>query len=312
MSFSVLIDDKEIFPVIHLEDQKTKTKAVVYSYGALLNAFIVHGKHNMIDAFDSCAHAKENITNGFKSCKLSPFVCRIPEGKYLFNQQAYKTAKFFLGEEAIHGLIYDAPFEIVDSGADDEQAFVSLRYEYAKKDEGFPFPYLCTVTYKLEKANKISTITEIKNDSDQEMPLSDGWHPYFTLGSAVNDLQFKINASQMLEFDDHLVPTGKILPFNKFQDLEKFGETFLDNCFVVNNHHEPACILKSDRGLQLTMWPDKSYPYLQIYTPDHRRSIAIENLSSAPNAFNNGMGLIILKPGESREFTTVYQAEALG
>jgi aldose 1-epimerase len=46
---------------------------------------------------------------------------------------------------------------------------------------------------------------------------------------------------------------------------------------------------------------------LQIYTPEDRKSIAIENLSSAPDAFNNGMGLLVLEPGETKMFTTTYQ-----
>jgi aldose 1-epimerase len=59
--------------------------------------------------------------------------------------------------------------------------------------------------------------------------------------------------------------------------------------------------------IQLEIIPARSYPYLQIYTPPHRKSIAIENLSSAPDAFNNGMGLVTLAPGESADFTTTYK-----
>jgi len=59
--------------------------------------------------------------------------------------------------------------------------------------------------------------------------------------------------------------------------------------------------------LQLNIIPASSYPYLQIYTPPHRDSIAIENLSSAPDAFNNRIGLIIAKPNEKYVFTTTYQ-----
>ena len=63
--------------------------------------------------------------------------------------------------------------------------------------------------------------------------------------------------------------------------------------------------------LQLEISPDKSYPYLQIYTPPQRESIAFENLSAAPDAFNNGMGLITLKKDQSASFTTTYQLRSL-
>jgi len=308
--FSVHINEDDIFPVVHLKQESEKTEVIIYSLGALLNTFIVQGKPNLVDGFDSCKNAKENITNGFKSCKLSPFVCRITEGKYVFNQHEYKTGKFFLDEEAIHGLLYDAPFVITDSGADNASASVTLQYTYTKKNEGFPFEYTCAVTYRLEKQNKLSIITLITNNSEDEMPLCDGWHPYFTLGETINNLSFELNADTMLEFNEHLVPTGKIVPFNKFQIREQFGNTFLDNCFLLSNYEKPACVLEdAANGLRLSIWPDQSYPYLQIYTPDHRKSIAVENLSAAPDAFNNGRGIKILKPAESYQFKTTFHAE---
>ena len=48
---------------------------------------------------------------------------------------------------------------------------------------------------------------------------------------------------------------------------------------------------------------------MQFYTPDDRKKIAIENLSSAPDAFNNKMGLQILEPQETINFITSYTAE---
>jgi aldose 1-epimerase len=56
----------------------------------------------------------------------------------------------------------------------------------------------------------------------------------------------------------------------------------------------------------LEISPEGSYPFLQIYTPPHRQSIAIENLSAAPDAFNNKMGLIVLTAGEEKTFRTLY------
>src|SRR5436190_21486990 len=93
----------------------------------------------------------------------------------------------------------------------------------------------------------------------------------------------------MIEFDDNLLPTGNYLPYNTFNSMKQFGDTFLDNCFELNETGTIACTLKNEKnGLQLNIIPASSYPYLQIYTPPHRDSIAIENLSSAPDAFNNG------------------------
>jgi aldose 1-epimerase len=72
------------------------------------------------------------------------------------------------------------------------------------------------------------------------------------------------------------------------------------------------CVLRNPaKNIEIEIHPEKSYPYLQIYIPPHRKNIAIENLSGAPDAFNNGMGVITLEPGESAIFKTSYKITIL-
>jgi aldose 1-epimerase len=57
-------------------------------------------------------------------------------------------------------------------------------------------------------------------------------------------------------------------------------------------------------GNGATLWVNESYGYLMIFTGDgladvDRRSIAVEPMTCAPNAFRSGDGLIRLEPGES-------------
>ena len=82
-----------------------------------------------MDGFDSPADAQQNITKGFKSTKLSPFVCRLAKGEYKFNGSSYKIDKFYMGDSAIHGLLFDQEFTISDTGADNESAFVVFHYQ---------------------------------------------------------------------------------------------------------------------------------------------------------------------------------------
>ena len=311
MGFTISVQETSLFPVIYLTDELLQTSAEIYAAGALLNGFSVQqngGPFNVVDAFSSPEDAAANITNGFKSAKLSPFVCRLKQGKYLFEEKEYKIHKFYLQTEAIHGLIYNAPFTITASGASDNHAFVTLGYEYTNTEEGFPFTYQTEVTYRLEQDNRLVISTLVKNTGNGNLPISDGWHPYFNLGESVNDLLVQLNSHSIVAFDEHLLPNGLYSEYANFIKPALLKDTFLDNCFVLKDTANAACILQNpSTGLQLTISASESYPYLQVYTPPHRKSIAVENLSSAPDSFNNGIGLIILHPGETRQFTASYQ-----
>ncbi len=312
MSFHVSEQGEAGHKTILLEDTITGTKAQVYAFGALLNTFSVkqnEKERNLIEGFQNVEDAFKNITPAFQSAKLSPFVCRLREGQYTFANVKHKIEKYYYNREALHGLIYDAVFSVVETGATEDSAFVVLAYDYDKNDAGFPFFYRLQVTYHLQKGNDLSITTKVTNLSAASIPMSDGWHPYFIFGKKVNDLELYVRTNEMVEFDDKLLPSGRFLPFQEFSHLQKIGDARLDNSFVLSatNASEPACMLRdSETGLQLSIYPDAGYPYLQIFTPDHRNSVAIENLSSLPDAFNNSFGLLILEPASSVSFTTRY------
>jgi aldose 1-epimerase len=68
----------------------------------------------------------------------------------------------------------------------------------------------------------------------------------------------------------------------------------------------PTCTLENEK-YTLIVQSNKEYPYLQLYTAPNRKSIAIENLTAAPNCFNNKMGLHIMQPQEVWTLETSYQ-----
>jgi aldose 1-epimerase len=314
MSFEVFIDHRQNSPVITLKDHQNKTTAEIYAFGGILNAFnlnIDEKNQNLVAGFNSVSDANENITNGFKSAKLSPFVCRMELGKYNWEEEPFQIEKWFLGKHAIHGILYDALYQIQSTKADENSACVELYYSYPGNEKGYPFPYLIQLLWKLEKGNKLSVTTTITNASALAIPISDGWHPYFTLGNSVDDYHLQIDTSEQVSFDAELIPTGELIKDERFSKGQLLNGIFLDNCFLLDkNIAHPKCVL-SNKKLQLIIEPTINYPYMQFYTPDDREKIAIENLSSAPDAFNNKMGLHILEPHDTINFSTSYTAVIL-
>lgn len=286
-------------------------------YGAILNNWQVqlhHKQWDVVDGYESFEDFEKNCeSKGFRSCKLSPFVCRMKHSSYEFEGNRFTTNKFDLLGHGIHGLIYNDAFEFVNTSANDNEASVTLLHNYIGKDAGYPFHFTVEVVYTLTNNNTLTLETTVVNKSASAIPLSDGWHPYFSLGRKIDELQFYMAANTIVEFDEELLPTGNLKPFDKFQQPDLLGATFLDNCFVLNNLTDlNACrLLNNEDNIQLTISANENYPYLQVYTPPHRNSIAVENLSSVPDSFNNGIGLSILAGGEQKRFTCSYRVSEI-
>jgi aldose 1-epimerase len=313
MRFSVSINHQQAHPIIHLKDKQSGCQAEIYAFGGLINALRLplKGKmHNCIDGFISVADARKNISKGFKSAKLSPFVCRMKKGTYAFKKQQFTVHKHYLGEHAIHGLIYDAQYQIKSFETSETNAMVQLVYSYESSDHGYPFAFDIELIWKLHVGNKVSVTTKIIHQNRSIIPYADGWHPYFTLGGKVDNCVLQFNSNTQLIFDNALLPTGKRKKDNRFIKGSSLKEIFLDNSFEFSDKETHQCVLQN-KQLKLTVEAEKSYPILQIYTPPSRKSIAIENLTGAPDNFNNTIGLLLLEPNKLYSFTTAYTIEAL-
>ena len=308
MGFTASINNENVFPVITLTDTLSGSNAQIFSLGALLNQFNINTEKstlNVVDGFVSPQDAIENITNGFKSAFLSPFTCRMNEGKYAFDGTAYQVEKFFLPPHAIHGIVFDAIFTIEETQSTDTFSSVTLAYTYNKQDAGYPFSYSVKHIWKLEANNKLTVDSTVQHQNSHPIPYAQGWHPYFTLGTNVDESVLQFSTNKQVVFDETLLPTGQIIEDNRFVEGSLLKDIFLDNCFHLAGDANQTCVLKNDT-IQITISPSSAYPYLQVYTPPHRNSIAIENLSGAPDCFNNGLGLQLLQPNEPTSFSTTY------
>lgn len=315
MAFEIHVSGIDKEQAIVLQDTTSGAYAEIYCVGALLNNFSLplNGTaFNVVDAFTSPAEAAADITNGFKSAKLNPFTCRMHKGEYSYAQQSYKIEKFYLPPHAIHGIIYDAVYEVKATSVTEEAASVTLFYHYPGSDAGYPFTYDVTVVWTLQKGNRLSVTTTVQHNNPSAIPLADGWHPYFKLDVPVDECSLQFTSNTQLEFDETLIPTGKELADSRFAHAPaSLNGVFLDNCFAIDKSAAvPSCVYSS-KQLKLTITPDASYPYLQIYTPPHRQSIAIENLSAPPDAFNNKIALLNAEKDTSYQFTTTYTIETV-
>lgn len=290
--------------------QSSEASVEIFPFGALLNRYEIRlsdgSRHNAVAAYADPAAARAQITDAFRSAKLSPFPCRLNQGRYTFAGETRQTGRHLANGHALHGLLYDAPFQNVHTGCDHQAAWVRLEYLFSGST-GYPFPFHMAVHYRLA-AQGLSLTTTVRNLGDKTLPLADGWHPYFHLGGGIDGHRLAINAAERLEFDAELLPSGRRLPDSRFQAAASLNGVELDNSFVLLDPaaQTPACTLTSGR-LALDVYAEQNYPLLQVYIPPERDSIALENLSGAPDCFNNGIGLIELPPAESVSFRCRYR-----
>jgi aldose 1-epimerase len=315
MSFTITRERDEDLDLLQITDCTTGVQVrILPEAGALLHEFSIplgNRRIQVIDNYNNLTDLKKNLTRSFKSAKLSPFVCRISEGKYKFEGSSFEFPDKFSDGSSIHGILSDKPFSVLEKKIQEDQAFILLEYHYKKENPAYPFEYLTKVKYTLKKSGRLILETTVKNLSGGRIPMADGWHPYFSLEGRVNDWLLFFHSRKNIAFNEKLIPVGHIIETEKFFSPRLIGEESFDHCFLLEqNSKSPAATLENpSNGLRLSIYPDVHYPYLQIYTPDDRRTIAIENLSSAPDSFNNGLGLIILDPGASQSFSVLYQLE---
>jgi len=314
MSFLIRHTQEHGLDLVNIEDKSNGTCiSLLPGFGAALHSFTIRTSEgstaDIIDGYPDLAELKANLSRTFKGPKLSPFACRIRDGKYSFEDKEYHFRRLFSDGAAIHGLLYDKPFSILEETTGDSTGAVVLEYSYKKDDPGYPFDYDCQVRYILHADSLLEVVTSVTNLDETVIPIADGWHPYFQLGGRIDDWRLQFHSEAIVEFNDQLVPTGSFLQYNAFETPHPIGDTFFDNCFSLKpDLVSAACeIQHPTNGLTLSFFPDAGYPYLQIFTPPGRTSIAIENLSAAPDCFNNKMGLILLPPGHSQIFTVRYK-----
>lgn len=154
--------------------------------------------------------------------------------------------------------------------------------------DGFPGNILATIIYTLNNNNKV-TIAYSAMDGKTETLFNPTCHVYFNLSDR-RDLtthELQINSSNILDTDNELIPTGKLIPvkdtpydFRNFSNVAlTVGKVHgLDTAYVVNEPGQgvkPIAILRDiESKRQITINSDRNG--LVVYTPEH---IEGENLS---------------------------------
>ena len=239
---------------------------------------------------------------------LVPWPYRVAHGRYQFGSE---TLQLPLGEpdlgNAIHGLVRWSSWDLL------EIAPSHVRIGHVLWPQtGYPFTLVLELAYELSDAGLRVTI-RAENAGRAPAPYGAGMHPYVRaeLGG-IDGSELCVGAEQWLEADDRKIPTGRLLSVAgtsyDFRRQRPLRGVAMDTAFTGlardGQGTARAELCSADGARRVTVWMDGHFDYLMLFTGDglaegeRRRSIGIEPMTCAPDAFRNGLGLRVLEPGE--------------
>jgi len=199
----------------------------------------------------------------------------------------------------LHGFINQLKFELGELSIQPENASVTCHTSYNGELDYYPFPFTAQIKYTLDKNTGFNLQFSITNSGNSNMPVGLGWHPYFRLTENVSSTVLRLPKLKMVEIDKFMIPTGKMNSFTAFDTPHEIKDFVLDNCFMLDQNNDVAIVTLEGIDSKLIYSQNTDIPYLQIFTPPHRKSIALEPMTCNVDAFNNGNGLRVLPVKET-------------
>jgi aldose 1-epimerase len=276
-------------------------EAVVVEVGGGLRSYSAGGRE-LVDGY----RADEMSSSG-RGQVLIPWPNRLQDGSYEFDGRRHQLP---LNEperrNAIHGLVRWANWTTAE-----QEPHRAVMEHVLYPQPGYPFTLGISIEYALSDSG-LQVRTMATNLGAEPCPYGSGAHPYLTLGiKAIDHLTLRVPGRSVLQSDERGLPVAKEAVGGTEYDFlqpRQIGLTRLDHAFGDLERDEDGLarveLRDPDRGTQVALWVDRSYPYLMLFTGDplpnvNRRSLAIEPMTCPPNAFRTGNALIRLEPGSS-------------
>ncbi|MCB0634402.1 MAG: aldose 1-epimerase [Saprospiraceae bacterium] len=273
---------------------------LVPGHGACVLDLVFDG----VSVLDGYRTAQEMESNRWsKNIVLFPFPNRLKEGRYEWEGTSYQ---FPINDahtgNALHGFGAAKPMRVNQLDLSPEGATIGCEYRDAGEHPGYPFPFTFNIQFAIDQRNQLTVTMAFQNDGTQAIPVGLGWHPYFRLSDKADTLQLLLPECELIGIDRFMIPNGKRYNYDKFTQGSLIGGHTLDNCFALpTDRVEASAYLEGEFG-NLRYWQEtgkNKFNFLQVFTPPHRESVALEPMTCNIDGFNNGDGLIRLDALES-------------
>jgi aldose 1-epimerase len=282
--------------IVHAEQ-----RATIVEVGGGIRSYTVAGR-DILDGY-----AADEMCSGGRGQVLMPWPNRVADGAYEFEGQHLQLP---LSEpaarNAIHGLVRWATWVVAKRAAD--RVVMTHRLH---PQPGYPFMLDVRIEYRLS-GQGLHVRTIARNVGAVACPFGAGAHPYLRAGDErVDDAILRVPGQTVLRSNDRGIPTGSVPvagTAHDFRAARAVGPLRLDDAYAdllrEADGRARVSLLTAGDGASVALWVDEAYPYLMVFSGDTlpdggRRSLAVEPMSCAPNAFVSGQGLRVLEPDET-------------
>ncbi len=332
-------DGREVF--IFTLKNSAGSVVTVTNYGATVMEILVPDRHGRFEdvnlGFDTVEEYINNKDNPFFGCTVGRYANRIAGGRFTLNGTKYELACNENPYSHLHGGITGFNKKVWDAEIKGDKLLMT--YVSADGEEGYPGELTVTVTFSWSDDNGLVIDYSAVTDKDTIINLTN--HSYFNLGGAAADVhgyELTLNSSYITPVDEHLIPTGEIMPVKgtpfDFTSARSVGESIgsdhpqmvlgggYDHNFIIAGEGMRLCasVYDPQSGRVLEVFSDQ--PAAQIYTSNmmgdikgkkdyHRRwGICVET-QNYPDAINHeNFPSCVLKAGEKYRTSTKFRFSA--
>lgn len=234
---------------------------------------------------------------------------RIIDGRFTLNGETYQLSKnkpdcsLHGGKTGFSRKIWNA-----EAYADPEGTYIILRLESPDGDQGYPGDMTAELVFGITDDNRL--IAEHKAKVNRPCPVSISNHTYFNLagensGETVLGHELKLCCSSMVEVDDNILPTGRLVPVAgtayDFTEAKKIGRDIetvrktkiggYDHCYAIDGENGTL------------------RPFVELTDPDSGRSM--KGYTTLPGVQVYTANMLPEMPGKSGTFYGAYSGICL-
>jgi len=258
---------------------------------------------------------------------LFPFPNRMKYGRFTFAGREYQLPlNESTGRHAIHGFTPKTPWRVIGQSAGAERASLTgeFRLSVDRPDLLACWPGDCTIRIEyILQVDELAVVVSVSNPGSTPYPFGLGFHPYFACPNApdatADEMILNCPVTEVWETEGAFPSGRKRAPGAAldFRTPKAVGNLQLDTLFGVPLAScNPFASLGHSAAMGvLSIEAGEAFREVLLFTPPHRRAVAVEPYTCTTDAANSAAagidsGWRVLAPGEAFAERVRYRWDA--